>query len=362
MFYIANIQSFALIHWIQTLTESHTRKCIFIGYPAQYKGWEFYDLESKHIFVSNTAVFDERYLPGNHPGPLPPLMPPAVEPVAPAPASAPEPAVLHDLDSDEPEDQVGVRRQPAPAAAAPQPPQPPVDPPRAPSPPPEPRSPSPPPNPPAAPQNLLPHFAAPYQRPANAGRRRGNTPIEQPQPTVLRSGRVSRPPGAWWKVDQPPAPAPVPAPAIEQYREPDAASDSDSEQSDSDASPSDEDREENANMVSALADAAEYMQTEWKEMSLVELMDMVIGEMACKADALSDAPKTVAEALSRPDKDLWWQAAVKEVQALEESGTYTIRPKQLGDKPIGSRWVLRVKRNPDGSVERYKGRVVAQGF
>ena len=91
-------------------------------------------------------------------------------------------------------------------------------------------------------------------------------------------------------------------------------------------------------------------------------MDMVIGEMACKADALSDAPKTLAEALSRPDKDLWWQAAVKEVQALEESGTYTIRPKQLGDKPIGSRWVLRVKRNPDGSVERYKGRVVAKGF
>ena len=32
------------------------------------------------------------------------------------------------------------------------------------------------------------------------------------------------------------------------------------------------------------------------------------------------------------------------------------------DRPIGSRWVFLVKRKADGSIDRYKGRVVAQGF
>ena len=31
-------------------------------------------------------------------------------------------------------------------------------------------------------------------------------------------------------------------------------------------------------------------------------------------------------------------------------------------KPIGSRWVFRVKKNPDGTIERFKARLVAKGF
>jgi hypothetical protein len=33
-----------------------------------------------------------------------------------------------------------------------------------------------------------------------------------------------------------------------------------------------------------------------------------------------------------------------------------------GKKVIGSKWVFKVKRNADGSIERYKGRVVAKGY
>jgi hypothetical protein len=33
-----------------------------------------------------------------------------------------------------------------------------------------------------------------------------------------------------------------------------------------------------------------------------------------------------------------------------------------GHKAIGSKWVFKVKRNPDGTVERYKARLVAKGF
>ncbi len=31
-------------------------------------------------------------------------------------------------------------------------------------------------------------------------------------------------------------------------------------------------------------------------------------------------------------------------------------------KPVGSKWVFKVKTNKDGDVERYKARLVAEGF
>jgi hypothetical protein len=43
---------------------SHTQKCVFIGYPPDYKGWKFYNPLTKKVFISKDAVFDERLLPG----------------------------------------------------------------------------------------------------------------------------------------------------------------------------------------------------------------------------------------------------------------------------------------------------------
>jgi hypothetical protein len=73
-------------------------------------------------------------------------------------------------------------------------------------------------------------------------------------------------------------------------------------------------------------------------------------------------PRTLRDALKRPDADLWYQAAVKEMEAHIENGTWELVKLPPGCKAIGSRWVFKVKRNADGSVERYKARVVAQGF
>ena len=40
-----------------------------------------------------------------------------------------------------------------------------------------------------------------------------------------------------------------------------------------------------------------------------------------------------------------------------------IDPNQHKDrKPVGCRWVFKVKENADGSIERYKARIVAQGY
>jgi transposase InsO family protein len=41
--------------------EPHMEKCIFIGYPEGYKGWKFYNPETKRVIISERADFDERY-------------------------------------------------------------------------------------------------------------------------------------------------------------------------------------------------------------------------------------------------------------------------------------------------------------
>jgi hypothetical protein len=66
--------------------------------------------------------------------------------------------------------------------------------------------------------------------------------------------------------------------------------------------------------------------------------------------------------MQRPDADLWYQAAVKEMEVHIENGTWELVKLPPGCKAIGSQWVFKVKRNADGSVERYKARVVAKGF
>jgi len=49
-------------------------------------------------------------------------------------------------------------------------------------------------------------------------------------------------------------------------------------------------------------------------------------------------------------------------QFLHANGTWEIVPLPKDRQAIGSKWVFKVKRNSDGSVEKYKARVVAKGF
>ena len=52
----------------------------------------------------------------------------------------------------------------------------------------------------------------------------------------------------------------------------------------------------------------------------------------------------------------------EEYQALKQSQTWDLVPKPKDVKPISCKWVYKVKTRPDGSVERYKARLVARGF
>ncbi|MCO5559565.1 hypothetical protein L7F22_013166 [Adiantum nelumboides] len=52
----------------------------------------------------------------------------------------------------------------------------------------------------------------------------------------------------------------------------------------------------------------------------------------------------------------------EEMDALYGNETWDSMPLPKGKKPIGCRWVYKVKHSSDGSVSRYKDRLLAKGY
>ena len=61
-------------------------------------------------------------------------------------------------------------------------------------------------------------------------------------------------------------------------------------------------------------------------------------------------------------KSEWMEATQKEYDAFIENKTWVLSPLPPGRKAIGSRWVFKIKRHDDGTIEKFKARFVARGF
>lgn len=69
-------------------------------------------------------------------------------------------------------------------------------------------------------------------------------------------------------------------------------------------------------------------------------------------------PKSYKQAMQH---ECWREAIETELLALEENQTWDVVARPLSLKPLGSKFVFSVKLHPDGSVERYKARLVVLG-
>jgi hypothetical protein len=73
----------------------------------------------------------------------------------------------------------------------------------------------------------------------------------------------------------------------------------------------------------------------------------------------SDEPSSEHEALG---DDRWKNAMDKEVDALQKNNMWHLVPRRPGTNVIEYKWVHKVKRKADGSIDWYKARLVAKGF
>ena len=58
----------------------------------------------------------------------------------------------------------------------------------------------------------------------------------------------------------------------------------------------------------------------------------------------------------------WLSAMDDEIQALKTNDTWVLVPRPTNHNVVGCHWIFKTKLRSDGSIERHKARLVAQGF
>ena len=72
-----------------------------------------------------------------------------------------------------------------------------------------------------------------------------------------------------------------------------------------------------------------------------------------------EEPKSIEEALKDHE---WKEEADSEYQSLMENETWKLVKLPTGRKPVGCKWIFKMKCTSDGKVECYKARLVAKGY
>jgi len=85
-------------------------------------------------------------------------------------------------------------------------------------------------------------------------------------------------------------------------------------------------------------------------------------EMTVDVQEAGGDPKTLHEAPSHPDRPRWKETMDREVETLEKAGTWITVSRLPNKNVVGRKWVFRIKRNADGSVDKYKDRRVTKCF
>lgn len=58
----------------------------------------------------------------------------------------------------------------------------------------------------------------------------------------------------------------------------------------------------------------------------------------------------------------WCQAMDEVFAAFQRQGTWSLMPHSSAQDVVGCKWVFKLKHNNDGSISRYKARLIAKGF
>jgi hypothetical protein len=75
-----------------------------------------------------------------------------------------------------------------------------------------------------------------------------------------------------------------------------------------------------------------------------------------------NVPASYKQALRNTERDHWQAAIDTEYRSLQERQTWSLVVRPAGRKIVDNKWVFKIKRNSNGTIAKYKTRLVACGF
>ena len=89
---------------------------------------------------------------------------------------------------------------------------------------------------------------------------------------------------------------------------------------------------------------------------------MAVQSHVCPGPGRNTEPANYHDAITRMDVDKWLKAMHAELQSLEDNNTWVLCELPPGRRVMGTKWVFKIKVDAMNILERYKARIVAQGF
>ena len=77
---------------------------------------------------------------------------------------------------------------------------------------------------------------------------------------------------------------------------------------------------------------------------------------------LESEPQTFKEAMLSSDSTSWKEAVNSEIESILSNHTWELVDLPPGNKPLGSKWIFKRKMKDDGTIDKYKARLVVKGF
>ena len=73
-------------------------------------------------------------------------------------------------------------------------------------------------------------------------------------------------------------------------------------------------------------------------------------------------PLTYSDAMASQDSSFWKEDINDEMDCIMGNNTWSLVDLPPSCKPIGCKWIFRKKMRIDGTIDKFKARLVAQGF
>ena len=77
---------------------------------------------------------------------------------------------------------------------------------------------------------------------------------------------------------------------------------------------------------------------------------------------LEGEPQTYKEAVNSTESLMWKEAIKSEIDSILHNHTWEFIDLLSGCKPLSSKWIFKRKRKVDGSIDKYKARLVIKGY